>query len=305
MIYNLIPSISRKIWGGEKLSQLKKIHSDNKEELPIGETWEISTHPEGASHIQNGALLDQNYDLSFLVKFLDTNDVLSIQVHPNDDYALKHEKQKGKTECWLILEAEKDGGIYLGLKPGISKSVLKTALKNDENIDQLLNYFNVKAGDFFYVPSGTIHAIGKGVTLIEVQQSSGVTYRVWDWKRKEKNGTYRALNIEKSLDVLNDNPIENNLECFRFSANNFTMKTERKTLMTHADFHFELISISPMEKMIINVNHQKPIGLVVLNSNVMLNKKELNSYHSYLLDNEFELSFYNSNRNMAYFALIY
>ena len=196
-ISKLDPLLFEKVWGGQKLKQYKNDNALSN----LGESWEVSTLSEGSSLIE-GQKLSSLCELSYVVKFIDTTKDLSIQVHPNDEYARVHENKSGKTECWFILSAEKDCGIYLGLKDKVTKKEFKNALTNGVNIDQYLNFYKVKPGDFFVVPAGTIHAIGKGVSLCEVQQSSGITYRVWDWNRMGLDGKPRELHIKKALDCI-------------------------------------------------------------------------------------------------------
>ena len=124
-ILKLTPFVVEKIWGGKKIAKWK-----GWPDSLIGETWEISTHPEGVSRLGEFSLRDF-IELNYLVKFIDTTQHLSIQVHPDDEYALKHENQKGKTECWLVLESEKGSGIYLGLKKDVTKKEFRTAVSNN------------------------------------------------------------------------------------------------------------------------------------------------------------------------------
>ena len=131
-------------------------------------------------------------------------DSLSIQVHPSDDYALKYENSFGKTEMWYILEADEGAFIYLGLNNKYSPNEIKDAIKNN-TICNLLNKVYVKPGDCYFVESGTIHAIGKGITLIEIQQNSALTYRLYDFDRVDKNGNKRELHVDKALKVINFN----------------------------------------------------------------------------------------------------
>ncbi len=140
--------------------------------------------------------------LNFLVKLIDARENLSVQVHPNDKWAHELENSRGKTECWLIMNAEPGAGIFLGLKTGAPVNEFVEAVRSGQALDSLLRFFPVKRGDFFSVPAGAIHAIGAGVTLLEVQQSSGITYRVWDWSR-----TDRELHIEKALKVLDPHAV--------------------------------------------------------------------------------------------------
>jgi mannose-6-phosphate isomerase len=137
-----------------------------------------------------------------LLKLISAKDRLSVQVHPDNDYALAKEKKLGKTEAWIILDAEKDAKIVYGIKQGVTKEDLKNAFsKHTEEIPGLLRYVPVKAGDAFYIPSGTVHAIGEGITLYEIQQSSDITYRFYDWDRVDNLGNKRALHIEDALNV--------------------------------------------------------------------------------------------------------
>lgn len=224
MIYKLSPIIVRKIWGGKNLEKLKSIASLADDLEPIGETWEVSHHPE------------HGQALNYLVKLIDTSEELSIQVHPGDEYARLHENSSGKTECWIIMKAEKNAGIFLGLKPGVDEQQLRMWLLEKKSIDQLLNFYPVNVGDFFYVPAGSIHAIGKNVMLAEVQQHSGITYRVWDWNRD------RELHVNKSLDVINFEAEKNLLTHFQFKKN-ILQSLGREVLLTHIDFKVDIVNI--------------------------------------------------------------
>lgn len=136
-----------------------------------------------------------------MTKILDANDWLSVQVHPDDTYGLEHEGELGKTECWYIIAADEGSEIIYGHNAK-SKEELRQQIE-DKNWDALLTKVPVKAGDFFYVPSGTMHAIGAGILILETQQSSDTTYRVYDFDRKDDKGNLRELHLEKSIDVLN------------------------------------------------------------------------------------------------------
>ena len=220
-LQKLDPYCVYKIWGGDFLSKFKSIDQSQLE--PLGETWEVS-NLKGQSSTANGKKLSEICSkdaLPYLVKFLDTSDALSIQVHPDDEYSSVHENSLGKSECWLILESKKEAGIYLGFKDGVGKKELLSSLEDEKDISQLLNFHPVEKGDFFFVPAGTVHAIGAGITLCEVQQSSGVTYRLWDWNRKDSNGVARELHIEHSMNVLNFNKKEQLLDHFQFKTSLF------------------------------------------------------------------------------------
>ncbi|HAS55848.1 MAG TPA: mannose-6-phosphate isomerase [Firmicutes bacterium] len=216
-VVKLMPAIKDYIWSGTKLAKMGKQSPNGK----IAETWELSFLNDGPSIIANGinkgkCLKDVatkedigSIPSSFpmfpvLIKLIDAGSNLSVQVHPSDSYALKNENQFGKTEMWHVLEADKGCGLYVGLKQDYTKVDIEKALKEGHILD-LLNFFEVKAGDTYFIPSGTIHAIGKGVTLIEIQQSSTLTYRLYDYDRVDKNGKKRELHIEKALKVIDTN----------------------------------------------------------------------------------------------------
>ena len=207
--------MQEKIWGGTKLRDEfgYKIPSDK-----VGEYWAISAHPHGISTIKNGRFagmgLDQLYAehrelfgnssepvFPLLTKILDANDWLSVQVHPDDHYAMEHEGELGKTECWYVIAADEGAEIIYGHNAK-SREELRQQIEKKE-WDKLLTKVPVKAGDFFYVPSGTMHAIGSGILILETQQSSDTTYRVYDFDRKDAKGNLRELHLEKSIDVLN------------------------------------------------------------------------------------------------------
>jgi len=243
------PHLTFKVWGGEKLwpykSPQKSGELKDKPEEPLGETWEVSLHEDGVSKTSDGRLLTELYsssELPYLIKFIDTGANLSIQVHPDDDYAKLNENSSGKTECWLILDAEPGAGIYLGLKDGVSKDMLNEAISKNERVDKLLNYYEVTPGEFFYVPARSIHAIGEGVTLAEIQQSSGITYRVWDWNRLGLDGKPRELHIDKALEVINFDSAANTKESFNHIGNVFNGENEQ--IAKHRDFSVRSYSLS-------------------------------------------------------------
>ena len=207
--------MQEKIWGGTRLRDEfgYEIPSDH-----VGEYWAISAHPHGVSVVKNGPYagmgLDQLYAehrelfgdrtepvFPLLTKILDANDWLSVQVHPDDAYGMEHEGELGKTECWYIIAADEGAEIIYG-HHAQSKEELRQMIE-DKEWDDLLARVPVKAGDFFYVPSGTMHAIGAGIMVLETQQSSDTTYRVYDFDRKDDQGNLRELHLEKSIDVLN------------------------------------------------------------------------------------------------------
>ncbi len=213
------PIFKEKIWGGQRLKTVlnKCIPGDK----PIGESWEISDHGEDSTIILNGRLKGRSLgDLwkecpdriagpgrewsrfPLLLKFIDASDVLSVQVHPADDYAMKNEGDLGKTECWYILDAGKNNKIYRGLKPGVNREMFKYAIQS-EDLEKCMIGQEVRRGDVIFLPAGTVHAIGGNILLAEIQQNSDTTYRVYDWGRVGLDGKPRALHIEKALEVTN------------------------------------------------------------------------------------------------------
>jgi len=209
----LHPIFQERIWGGSKLKQLFNYSIPNNS---IGECWAISAHANGPSIVREGPFQGMSLDslwkihpelfcsdypiFPLLIKFLDASDDLSVQVHPGNNYARKHEQgELGKTECWYIIDAEPNAMIIYGHE-AFSKEDLEQKINNEE-WDTLLTKIPVKSGDFFYVPSGTIHALGKGIVVLETQQSSDTTYRVYDYDRRDKNGNLRELHLEKAIQV--------------------------------------------------------------------------------------------------------
>ena len=140
-----------------------------------------------------------------LIKFIDAASDLSVQVHPTDEYAAIHEHSLGKSELWYVVEADEGAGLYVGFKKKISKAEYELSIKND-TLCSLLNFFEVRAGDFYFIPAGTVHAIGRGCLICEIQQNSNVTYRVYDHGRVGKDGKPRELHIAKALDVSSTEP---------------------------------------------------------------------------------------------------
>ena len=212
-VVKLKPVIKSYIWGGNYFQPYLGL-SDEK----ISELWELSVRKGSSSIIDSGEFKDRPLDevlteqdvgpiqdrfsyFPLLIKLIDAQDNLSVQVHPNDEYALKNEHQYGKTEMWHIISHDEGSGLYVGLNKDYSKEEIAYSL-NDGSILEKLNFIPVQDGDTFLIKSGTIHAIGKGVRLIEIQQNSDLTYRLFDYLRKDKDGNYRELHINKALEVI-------------------------------------------------------------------------------------------------------
>lgn len=207
------PVFKDRIWGGTALQSFGyEIPSET-----TGECWAFSAHPHGQSMVKNGLLAGKNLEelwenhrelfgnmegdrFPLLTKILDANQDLSVQVHPNDDYAKVHENgELGKTECWYIIDCEDGAEIIFGHHASTKEELAK--MINENKWDELLNKVPVKKGDFFFVPSGTIHAIGEGIIILETQQNSDTTYRVYDYDRRDAEGNTRELHIEQSINV--------------------------------------------------------------------------------------------------------
>ncbi|MDY6801944.1 MAG: type I phosphomannose isomerase catalytic subunit [Bacteroidota bacterium] len=222
------PQFKEKIWGGQHLKKyLNKLLPENKK---IGESWEVSGVDNNISIVENGFLQGNNlqelieiymgdlvgdrvynqFGLEFplLIKFIDANDVLSIQVHPDDELAKKRHNTFGKTEMWYIIEAEQDAELISGFNQKIDKASYLKHLNSNE-LPKILNFEKVKKGNVFYIPSGRVHAIGKGIILAEIQQTSDVTYRIFDWNRKDEQGNYRELHTDLAVDAIDYNQYNN------------------------------------------------------------------------------------------------
>ena len=215
----LFPASKDYLWGGERL---KTLFHKTSELSPLAESWELSFHKDGQSTLADGTPICEAYPLSAfgknvegfpffpaLIKFIDAKDNLSVQVHPSDEYALARENSYGKTEMWYIAEADEGAGIYLGLKQNCSAIAFALAIRENRLLD-LLNFYPVKKGECYFIPSGTLHAIAKGCVIAEIQQNSNLTYRVYDYGRVDKNGKARELHIDKALQVTSLDAFENN-----------------------------------------------------------------------------------------------
>lgn len=220
-MFKLLPACKDYLWGGNKLKTV--FHKSCDTEV-LAETWELSCHRDGNSIIANGAYqgktlaeyiegvgkqalgtnCDRFEEFPILIKFIDSKQPLSVQVHPDDKYALEHEGQYGKTEMWYVIDCEEDAFLYYGFKNSISKEAFENHIK-DGTLEDVLNKVKVKKGDVFFIESKTIHAIGSGITIAEIQQNSNVTYRVFDYNRVGTDGKKRELHIDKAIDVTNLN----------------------------------------------------------------------------------------------------
>ena len=218
----LCPAAKDYLWGG---SRLNNDFGKNIDCSPLAETWECSTHPDGQSVVASGVdagkslgevlrlhpeylgthplqTMQGKAELPVLIKLVDAKQNLSVQVHPGDDYALRHENSLGKTEMWYVLSARKDAELVYGFNQDMNADRVRQALA-EGTIENYLNHVPVHKNDLFYLEAGTVHGIGKGVMVAEIQESSNLTYRLYDYNRVDKNGKQRDLHVEKALQVLN------------------------------------------------------------------------------------------------------
>jgi mannose-1-phosphate guanylyltransferase/mannose-6-phosphate isomerase len=221
-IIKLDPAFKDNLWGGTRLRTVfgKKCDYDI-----IAESWELSAHPDGQSRVASGhyrGMLFNEYlrkigkdalgwkcqamdRFPILIKFIDAKQPLSVQIHPDDEYALEVEGEYGKNEVWYVLDAEPDASLYCGLSRDISKDELKERIAAN-TVEEVLNEVKVKKGDVVFIKAGTIHAIGAGILICEIQQNSNSTYRLYDYGRRDKYGNLRELHVEKALDVVDTTP---------------------------------------------------------------------------------------------------
>ncbi|WP_179319362.1 type I phosphomannose isomerase catalytic subunit [Winogradskyella helgolandensis] len=262
------PILKDKIWGGEKLNQHFNKNSNSKN---LGESWEISTVPNDISVVSNGELKGQslqdlvnNYKSDFLgqknwgrfgnefpllIKFIDAKEDLSIQLHPNDELAKKRHNSFGKTEMWYVMQADKDANLIVGFKGLIDKATYLEHLEHN-TLTEILNFDTVKEGDTYFIEAGRVHAIGAGVLLAEIQQTSDVTYRVYDWDRVDDEGNGRELHNDIAIDAF-DFDMENDfridyqkqknvsndiVSCPFFTTNFIELTSELDIKNTHDSF---------------------------------------------------------------------
>ena len=242
MLYPLkfTPILKDKIWGGTKLKDLYGKSADTDK---LGESWELSGYEGDDSAVVNGLLAGNSltelieiymgelvgdaiydeYGLSFplLFKLIDANENLSIQVHPGDEVAAERHNSFGKTEMWYVLNVEEGGELVVGFTKTCTRDEYLDALEEDK-VEDLLQKVPVKQGDVFFIPAGLVHAIGKGVMVAEIQQSSDITYRIYDYKRKDDNGNERELHTEEALDVINFEATKNPKVVYNAKLNEIT-----------------------------------------------------------------------------------
>ena len=221
------PVLKEKVWGGNALvSRYNKKQENISESSKVGESWELSGVSDNQSVVSNGFLAGNNIEelievymgditgdsvyekfgneFPLLIKFIEAREDLSIQVHPGNELARKRHNAYGKTEMWYILESEKGSGIYTGFREGVDKDIYKEALENN-SLAEILNFETVEPGDTYFTPSGRVHAIGAGTVLVEIQQTSDITYRIFDWNRKGNGEEKRELHTELAMEAIDFN----------------------------------------------------------------------------------------------------
>ena len=258
------PILKEKIWGGEKLSRLLNKKSNKKN---IGESWEISNVEKNISIVANGKLKGESlenllviyrealvgkkvfkkfsYKFPLLIKFIDAKEALSIQLHPNDALAKERHNSFGKTEMWYVMQADEFSNLIVGFKKNTTVNEYLKHLHN-KSLLEILNVDIVKEGDVYFIPTGRIHAIGAGVMLAEIQQTSDITYRIYDWDRKDNQGNERELHTKNALSAIDYtaqknykvsyktqyNNSSNIIDCEYFTSNIISVENEIK--MNHS-----------------------------------------------------------------------
>ena len=262
------PIYKEKIWGGNKL---KKLLNKDFPELPnCGESWEISSVQDNISIVSNGFLKGNSleelievymgdlvgekvyekfgYEFPLLIKFIDANDNLSIQVHPNDELSMERHDAFGKTEMWYVIQADPGARLISGFNRKIDKEGYLKYFENGQ-LEEILNYEEVRAGDVFFIPAGRVHAIGKGIVVAEIQQTSDVTYRIYDFNRIDDQGNHRELHTDLAVDAIDyqfqsnyrteyqpfDNIPVKLVECQYFTTNILIITTSAERDFSHFD----------------------------------------------------------------------
>lgn len=247
------------LWGGDRLNtEYKK----NIPLSPLAETWECSVHPDGPSTVVGGVYdgmtlaevlekhpeymgtkIPKGQEFPILVKFIDAKKDLSVQVHPDDAYAREYEHQNGKTEMWYVLDAEPGAHLIYGFEHPVTEEILRQAVE-EGTLDKHLHKQYVKKGDVVFVPAGTVHGIGAGILVAEIQESSNVTYRVYDYNRVDKNGKKRELHFDKAVRVMNMEALTEKQESSRMVQ--YEPGCAREILRTCKYFETERIHVQPI-----------------------------------------------------------
>ncbi|AOW19924.1 type I phosphomannose isomerase catalytic subunit [Urechidicola croceus] len=265
------PILKDKIWGGEKLVQILNKKSERND---IGESWEISDVEGDTSIVSNGELKGQNLKeliatfkgelvgnkiynhfgdkFPLLIKFIDAKTALSIQLHPHDDLAKKRHNSFGKTEMWYVMQADEKANLIVGFKEDVTPEEYLKNLENKSLVD-ILNFDEVKKGDVYFIPTGRVHAIGAGVMLAEIQQTSDITYRIYDWDRVDNQGNERELHTEEAIDAIDYKAQE------KYNTAYTKIQNESSTIVTCPYFTTNVLPILGE----VNVNHNDKDSFVI------------------------------------------
>jgi mannose-6-phosphate isomerase len=270
MLYPLkfSPILKQRLWGGKAF--FEQYHKTDDSQTKFGESWEISDLEDNISTVTNGfleendlrelieiymgelmgdAVFEKNgLGFPLLIKIIDAHEDLSVQVHPDDDLAQQRYEQNGKTEMWYVIHAEEGAGIFVGFNKPVEKQDYINAVQNKE-IASLLQFHPVKKGDLFYIPAGTVHALCKGVRVVEIQQPSDITYRIFDWNRVDDSGLPRELHVAEAIDAIHFN-----------EEVNYKIEYEEKFNTTSILYRSELFNINaiifdtPLQKNYANID---------------------------------------------------
>ena len=283
----LIPEFKDYIWGGTKLrDEYNKKCDYNK----IAESWELSCHKDGNSVIENGeysgfslteyiqkvgkkvlgSACDRFESFPILIKLIDAKDNLSVQVHPDNDYAMRVEGEYGKTEMWYIVDCDEGASLLYGFNENITKDEFKKHIENNSLLE-VANSVNVKKGDVFFIEAGTLHAIGKGILIAEIQQNSNTTYRIYDYGRVGNDGKPRELHIDKAVEVTDLCPAKEYPEQPVEKYDGYNMK-----LLSSCEY-FSVYNIELKSKALLNADKISFNSMLVLDGEGTLNGLAENS----------------------------
>ena len=283
-IIKLLPAYKDYIWGGSKLREIYNMDCDYD---IIAESWQLSAHKDGQSIVASGKhkgmrfgeylnvvgkdvlgwKCSQLYAFPLMIKFIDAKQNLSIQVHPNDEYALENEGEYGKNEMWYVIDATPGSGLYIGFNRSVDSEEVRKRIEND-SITEIMNFYPTKAGDVFFIPAGTVHAIGAGNLICEIQQSSNCTYRLYDYKRRDKSGNLRELHLEKALDIITYEP---------YDPQKYKISEEQKSLGTvvlSSCKYFEAILYETQDRIKIRLNDDRFSSVVCLKGEGIIRFKD-------------------------------
>ena len=249
-ITKTIPVFKDYIWGGTKL---KESFGKATDMTPVAESWELAAHKDGTSGFAGESfdlaeLFEKHRELigtnaekfqrfPMIIKLIDAKNNLSVQVHPSDDYALKYESSYGKTEMWYVVAADEGAGLYVGFKRDVTEEEFRTLIA-ENRLQEVLNFIPVKPGEHYFIEAGTVHAIGKGVVIAEVQQNSNLTYRLYDYGRVGADGKPRELHVEKGVRVskLTAYVPDSRTSCDYFTCDSFLLSGKRTLVADEKSF---------------------------------------------------------------------